>query len=398
MNVLQVYKTRYPELAGGVDVVVANLLRSTEPGFNVALLRTAEWTMRGIDDQIVDDARMFSLHLPLPPAKPRDFRGWLFFARKAPVCLMRLSKLLARNDFDLVHLHTLQNYHLYFVLAPILGGPPFVITLHRAEVLGFPTRARPTRILWKLSLRRAVAVNAVSEWLAGEARAAFPFLRNIDCITSGIDIGVETLPVGRDVRERLSLPERYCVAIGTLAPYKGHDIAIRAWRELDPEYDDLHLVIVGSGALLHAHRDLAQALGISGRVHFTGQLGRADALAVARDSLAMVMASRNEGQGLAVLEAGAVSTAIICSDIGPFREMVEHRETGLLFESEDHHALATAVQSLASDRKLREGVARRFSQQVRSRYSLAEMFARYAAFYRKALDRRPAERPAHRVR
>lgn len=382
MRVLQVYKTRFPEVRGGVDRVVINLLRQPATGCRCLLLRTADWTEHGVVVQRIDDVDVLAMHLPVPPGRVSALAGWWFLVSRAPLALWRLRRLLRTQAIDVVHLHTLQFYQLYFVLCRWLGGPPFVVTLHRAEVLGFERRHRLARWCWQRVLRQAAAVNAVSAWLAAEARRRFPFLPAIDSIPNGITDPECVLPSGAGLRERLGLPARYCCMIGVLENYKGHDIALRAWANARP---DCALVVVGSGSLLTAYRELCGSLGIEGEVHFVGQLAHAETLALLRDSIAMIMPSRNEGLGMAILEAGMLEIPVVASDIGPFREMLEHEVTGLLFASEDPEALADAVRRLLLEPSLRARLARRFGAHVRENFSTEANARRYAQVYRRVL-------------
>lgn len=382
-RVLQVYKTDFPAVRGGVDLVVSNLLRHPPPGFHCALLRTAAWTERGVTARRIDDIEVLALHLPVPPAKASDFKQWLFLCLHAPRALLALRRLLKSQAIALVHLHTLQFYQLYFVLCRWLGGPPFVVTLHRAEVLAYHQRHWTMRAVWRLALTRAAAVNAVSAWLTAEAQRRLPFVRQIECITNGIAPPHAALPDGAHLRARLGLPARYLCMIGVLEAYKGHDIALRAWPQVD---DDSALVVIGSGSALKTYQRLCAELGISARVHFVGQLAHDDALALLRDSQAMIMPSRNEGLGLTVLEAGVVGVPVIASDIGPFREMLTDQQTGLLFASEDSAALATAVNRLVADAALRERLAQAFSAHVRAHFSFDTNARLYADYYRRALQ------------
>lgn len=394
---MQVYKTDYPHCAGGVDVVVAGLLEGAEHRYEALLLRTADWKTRVPKERDVRGIPVIDMHLPTPPSRLRSVKAWLFFVGRIPATLWQVRKLLANKRVDLVHLHTLQIYHLYFVLAHLLGGPPFVITLHRAEVLAYPDIRGLRRAVWKIALRRAAAVNAVSEWLSAAARQNLPDARSVETILSGISLELPRLPDPEALRGRYELPARYCVSLGLLAAYKGHDVAIRAWAELADNAQDLALVLIGAGPLEQELRTLARELGVDSHVHFVGHLPREDALGVLRDACALVMPSRNEGQGLAVLEAGLLGVPVVCSDIGPFREMVEHEQSALTFESGEPSALADALRKLMADESLRERLRTAFAAHVHTEFSSTGMCGRYARYYAAAVEasrRREPRSPA----
>jgi glycosyltransferase involved in cell wall biosynthesis len=383
MRVLQVYKTPFPAVRGGVDVVVSNLLRQPASDCECLLLRTAEWTLRGVQVEHIDGVKVIALHLPVPPAAWTAWASWWFLVTRAPLALWRLRSVLREHAIDVVHLHTLQFYQLYFVLCRWFGGPPFVVTLHRAEVLGFHRRHVLMRACWRLVLKHAAAVTAVSAWLTAEARRQLPFVPAIEVITNGIAAPDATLPKSDLLRQSLRLPARYLCMVGVLEAYKGHDVALHALTGLDADCD---LVVIGSGSLLAPYRALCERLGIAARVHFVGQLAHEDTLALLRDSLALVMPSRNEGLGLVVLEAGMLGVPVIASDIEPFREMLSHETTALLFATENADALTHAARRLLSDAPLRARLAQQFRARVGKNFTFASNARRYAQLYRRVLD------------
>ena len=169
-------------------MVVANLLRSDPAQYTAILLRTVDWTQRKLGCSTIDEVLVYSLHLPLFPVSGGSIRGWLACFWRAATALYALTRLVEDAAIDVVHLHTLQHYHLYFVLLRLFGGPPYVITLHRAEVLAYPERSAATRWIWRRALRNAAGVVAVSTWLAEIARQNFPFVAEIGVIENGVDI------------------------------------------------------------------------------------------------------------------------------------------------------------------------------------------------------------------
>jgi glycosyltransferase involved in cell wall biosynthesis len=386
MNVLEVYKTPFPKVEGGVDVVVANLLRSDPNQYRATMLRTVDWTQRHLTRSNIHGIEVYSLHLPLFPASRLSIRGWLACFWRGARALYSLKRLVADTAIDVVHLHTLQHYHLYFVLLRVFGGPPHVITLHGSEVLAYPARGAVTRWLWRRVLRNAAGVVAVSTWLAENARQNFPFVAEIGVIENGVDIEA-ALVSGPSLRTQLGLPERYCIMIGVYKPYKGHQTALRAWAALGDNYRDIDLVIVGSGELENSYRALIADLGLDGRVHLTGQLEHAEALALARDSVALIMPSRNEGFGLALLEAGVVGVPLICSNIPPFLEMIEPEHTALIFAVDDAAGLRVALQRLFDDAPLRIRLAGALAASVRQRYPVSRMREQYATLFNAVMER-----------
>ncbi len=86
-----------------------------------------------------------------------------------------------------------------------------------------------------------------------------------------------------------------------------------------------------------------------------------------------VLPSRREGLGLALIEGMASGVVGVGSRCGGIVEIIEHEQTGLLFDEGDYRGLATCLERLAADQKLRETLARRGQAHALQHFSAAAM-------------------------
>jgi glycosyltransferase involved in cell wall biosynthesis len=94
------------------------------------------------------------------------------------------------------------------------------------------------------------------------------------------------------------LPQRYFAMIANVAYYKGHDVAISAWKSVVEAIPDLHLVVVGEPRDLwdECQRQI-QRLNLSDRIHLLGALPYEQALQVLARAEAMVRDSGGCSRG-----------------------------------------------------------------------------------------------------
>jgi glycosyltransferase involved in cell wall biosynthesis len=130
--------------------------------------------------------------------------------------------------------------------------------------------------------------------------------------------------------------------VGRLSHEKNLDALLSAFKAIENDEPDAHLVLVGDGP---ARQELEQALA-GRRVLFTGYL-KGEALAEAYASADLfAFPSTTETFGQVVLEAMASGLPVIAFDAEGVRDLVRHNETGLLAPEGDTAAFTQSLRAL----------------------------------------------------
>jgi glycosyltransferase involved in cell wall biosynthesis len=163
------------------------------------------------------------------------------------------------------------------------------------------------------------------------------------------------------VRRRYGSGESYFLAVGTLQPRKNLPTLLTAFGSLVRDgalADGTRLVIAGRRGWLYEETiATVRALGLEGRVVFTGYVPQEDLPALLSGALAYVLPSWYEGFGLPVLEAMACETPVICSNVSSLPEVAG--DAALLFAPDDPAALARAMRQVHAEPALRDELAAR---------------------------------------
>ena len=101
----------------------------------------------------------------------------------------------------------------------------------------------------------------------------------------------------------------------------------------------------------------------------------------------VVLPSYREGLPKVLLEAAACGKAMVATDVPGCREVVQHRQTGLLVPVRDSMALADAIAELLNSGELRAALGARARQLVLREYSTDKIGAAFFALYRELLGR-----------
>jgi glycogen(starch) synthase len=128
---------------------------------------------------------------------------------------------------------------------------------------------------------------------------------------------------------------------------KGLDLLLAAWSRVAGQLDG-DLVIAGRGPDERRVRQLADRLGVAGRVRFVGWVSGAEKAQLLAASRVVVVPSRAETFGIVAVEALAAGTPVVAFDIPCLREVVP-ADVGCLVPAFDVDALAATLVALYPD-------------------------------------------------
>jgi phosphatidyl-myo-inositol alpha-mannosyltransferase len=286
----------------------------------------------------------------------------------SPHALPQLRRALAREKFDLIHVHE--------PLAPMLSPAalalwdgPTVGTFHAA---GDSSWRPAAEMLWGFLLGRIDLRVAVSEQARLAAAVYSP--GDYEVIPNGVEIPPE---VGADGRaDRI-------VFAGRHDPRKGLPVLLRAWPRLRDS--GMRLRVLGADPL--AVRLLLARLRLSEEgidiLGFVEDDTLTEELAAAK--LLVAPSLGNESFGMTITRAFACATPVVASDIAGYREVVTE-ETGTLVPPDDPEALADAIAVLLSDEPARAERGRAARGRAESEYAWPLLARRLADCYERVLS------------
>jgi L-malate glycosyltransferase len=140
------------------------------------------------------------------------------------------------------------------------------------------------------------------------------------------------------------------VLLARLEPQKLPEIFLEAAARLAPRWPALSFLVVGGGSLEPDLPRRAAALGLAGRVVFTGP--RRDVARLLGAADVSVMCSRKEGMSNTVMESMAAGKPVVATPVGGNPELIEDGRTGFLVPVGDADALAARVERLLADAAL----------------------------------------------
>ena len=340
---------------GGNETLCLQIVRHAPPEVdNVLIYRDP-----GRTDMLPLFQRVPGLSVRCVAAKARS--------RLADVCAM--TRELRRIGPQAILMYALGVPHLVIGASARLAHVP---TIQASAGNPAPSEASARRkwatLLW-LSALIGVPVQACSRSVE----------RSLREVAGSLPRGSGTIANGCDAEEighraaiaRRSRPTAGRLIIGMVArldPIKDQATLVRAFAGLAREQPEAELWLVGEGSEEAALRQLAAAEGMAARTLFWGRRADIPELLGQMDVCAF-STTRDEGFGIALIEAMAAGLPVVASDVPACREVLADGDAGMLVPAGNPATFAAALRAVLRDPGLRAAWAARATARVCAAYT-----------------------------
>jgi phosphatidyl-myo-inositol alpha-mannosyltransferase len=291
----------------------------------------------------------------------------------SPRAILRMRRVLARERFDVLHLHEPMT-PIPCIAALALWDGPMVGTHHASGDLGWMRLAAP---VWGFLEERLDQRLAVSEQARASAQRWLP--GEYEIVPNGVLIPDRAEPGSREHR---------FVFAGRQEPRKGLQVLLRAWPEVRRR-TGARLRIAGADPLavrllltrLRVPDDGIDVLGFLSQDDLTAELSSAKAL--------VAPSLGGESFGMVLTRAFACATPVVASDIEGYRDVMT-AETSVPVPPGEADALAEAMVALVEDEPRRLALAAAARELAIDRYSWDDIGRRLVGIYESVTGARPA--------
>jgi glycosyltransferase involved in cell wall biosynthesis len=220
--------------------------------------------------------------------------------------------------------------------------------------------------------------------------------RNIYVVRSGPDLKRWRIMPPKEEHKH---GRRYLVGyVGVMGRQEGIDYLLRAARFIIKEMGrvDVHFTLIGGGPMLEDMKNLAQELGITGHVSFTGRIPDAELLEILNSADVCVNPDaandmNDKSTMNKIMEYMALGKPIVQFDLREGR--FSAREASLYTRKNDPVGLARGILSLLADPGMRARMGaygrRRVENELEWRYEAPKLLAAYDAVFAPRGKRQP---------
>ena len=313
-----------------------------------------------------------------------------------PFSAMAIRKCVEEFRPDIVHVHNTFPLLSPSIFSALRGRAASVLTLHNYRL--FCAAAIPMRNgqVCTLCLDRKSAMSSIRYGCyRGSRIATLPvaggvglhrklgtWRSNVDAFVAltefqreqmiGAGLAAEKIHIKPNFFESALSPTPWkdrtdrAVFVGRVSEEKGVLDLLSAWLRWGVNAPEL--AIVGDGPLLSRLRDEVKRTG-AGKVRVIGQVSESEAKTwIAESKLLLLPSTWFEGQPMVLLEALALGTPMVVSDLGSLPEFVNAHEVGDVFRAADAIDLFEVVSDLWAQPVKMEAMSRRARQQSELRF------------------------------
>jgi glycosyltransferase involved in cell wall biosynthesis len=273
-----------------------------------------------------------------------------------------LPRLLS-NDYDVIHGHTFLPA-MPTRLGKTVTDAATVFTVHGTAITSGVGRDTSKLAGVKLRIERQFVLGFDYDHVISVNNEHIGHLSehhdDVTCIPNGVDLNrfSNDLERGSDI-----------LFLGRLAPKKRVSDLIRAFAQVEAEFPETDLIVVGTGPREEELAELTADLNVSDRVSFEGRVPDEAVTSHYATAGVFVLPSVWEGHPLTLLEAWASGAPVIATSVEGIKEFVDHRETGYLVPPESPDELAEGLRFVLDNPKEADEWGQKARKLVEEEYS-----------------------------
>lgn len=321
--------------------------------------------------------------------KPWFYRQYLkTFGAIWPLYCKSLQ-LIKENKYDLIHAHIFPA-SIVGALLKKKTGVPLVITVQGGDLADYlETGGNFNWILSpiiKWSLRKSNTVHTVSTHMKHIVKRMG--VKNIKVIPNGVDATLFK-PRNKDLlRKKFCLPkEKFIIISNSRLTYKnGIDLLIRSVSKL-PDKKLWLILLVGDGEERKKLENLAGELNLKNQIKFLGYKDRETTAEFLSLADVFVRPSRQEGFGIAFLEAMASGLPVIGVKTGGIIEIVKNGAEGFLVSKENIYGLINVLDRIRDNVELRQKLGKNGRRKAIRKYSWNKIYPLIENLYQRIINR-----------
>lgn len=308
--------------------------------------------------------------------------------------LKKIKKIIVEENYDIIHSHGARANFICMLLKPMVRKP-FATTIHSDYKLDFKDSFYKRFVyttLNEISLKVFDHYIAISNKFKDMLVERNFNSKKIFVAYNGIDLNekIEIIPK-EDFLNKFGIDyeNKFIVGIlGRLDAVKNHETFLNAAKKVLESRKDALFLIGGSGGEEEKLKGLTAKYGIEDNVVFLDFITQPDSFFNAID--VNTLTSLSESFPYSILEGARAKKAILSTDVGGLKDLVENDVNGYIFDVGDYESLAKYILRLVENRDKASKMGENLYKTVEEKFSLEIMGTTHFEIYKKIINKAEA--------
>jgi len=214
---------------------------------------------------------------------------------------------------------------------------------------------------------------------------------NIEVIPPGVDL--KRFHPANDADRKLfgQIPDNYIFCLSRIDTNKGHDLLLNAFDLIRKKFPGL-LLVIGGGSPEPNDREeevfetmdtIIREKGMENQVRLVGYVPDELLVAYYQKCRFFVLPSIFEPFGMTSQEAMACARTVVASKYGGIRNVIRHRESGMLIDPRNANEFADVMTELIRNEQLAMDMGKTANLMIQEEFGWEAIGGRFLDFYRK---------------
>lgn len=344
----------YPPLGGGAGIATQNLLEQLKNEKNLKIDLVTSSIGEYKEEKYSENINIYYLDIGKKrELKDQSLKDLLKYSRKA---YSKINELEKEKKYDLIHAF----FGVPCGFLAMLMKKPYIVSLRGSDVPFYSVKYKLLdtflfQFLYRLIWGKAKYVVANSQGLRDLAFKTIDEY-NIEVIYNGVNINMfKPLKKEKDFS---------IVSTSRLIERKGLKYLIEGFASFAKGKKNVRLDFYNEGNQHEELKQLVKGLGIEEKVRFLGMADRNELAKSIPKYHIFALPSLNEGMSNSLLESLACGLAVIATNVGGTKELVDDTN-GIIVEKENGDEIFNALEKLYKERKLLESMGRKSREKAK---------------------------------
>lgn len=300
--------------------------------------------------------------------------------------LNRITKVLADNDFDIIHV---QVPYSPFMAQPVINrsgektvvvGTVHVFPANKLAILG----SKILKVIYGRSLKRFDHIASVSRAAQSYAKEAF----GLETVISPNIVDLSEF----ETKESQSAAERKIVFLGRLVERKGVQYLIQAFAGIAADHTDVKLVIAGDGVQRDKLEGLVKKHNLKDQIDFLGYASEEQKVQVLSGAeIACFPSLYGESFGIVLIEAMAAGAGVVVGGDNPGYRTVLEATPQALVNPKDVDSFSKSLMDFLDNPKLAKKI-HTIQQAEVAKYDIHKVGSEWLKLYLQLIAKRRSKR------